>query len=318
MSLRVTLQTFVNQALDETRQQTDQLSRLQTQASTGLRLTAPSDDPALASVLQAGHAQDSRLQSYLDNISTVRNTLNQSVSTLQDVSTLFTQARSIALQASQSTEDAQSRAALADQVDQLLNRLLGDANVQNNGDYVYSGSATHTKPFVVTASDAAGRPTQVTYQGADDRTQALVGQDQTVSPFLSGREVFQATSPEPAGPGNYDAFQTLMALRDTLRNTSLSDHDQSLALSNLAADIDRVNGTVQQAAGEQSAMLQGLDQLQSHLQDMQLSTKTLVSNLGGADLAQVVVQMQEQQTMLQLSLYGFARTLQQSLLDFLH
>src|SRR5947209_4908100 len=79
MDLRVTLQTFVSHALAETRAQTDRLAQLQTQASTGQLLTAPSDDPALASLLQAGNAQSSRLQSYLDNINAVRNTLNHSV-----------------------------------------------------------------------------------------------------------------------------------------------------------------------------------------------------------------------------------------------
>jgi flagellin-like hook-associated protein FlgL len=42
-----------------------------------------------------------------------------------------------------------------------------------------------------------------------------------------------------------------------------------------------------------------------------------VSDLGDADLSQVVVQMQAQQNLLQLSLYGFSRILQQSLLDFI-
>src|SRR5262249_1208321 len=161
-------------------------AQVQLQAATGKRLQAPSDDPALATVLASGTAQDNRLQSYLDNIGTVRTTLDRSVATLQDVGSLFAQARLIAVEASQSTNDAQSRSVVADQVDQLLGRLIGDANTQTNGDYVFSGSATQTQPFVVTSTDAQGRPLQVTYQGALDRTQAIVSPNQTVSPFLSG------------------------------------------------------------------------------------------------------------------------------------
>lgn len=310
MDLRVTLQTTVNRALDETRRQTDTLAQLQVQASTGKRLQAPSDDPALAAVLQEGSVQTDRLQSYLDNINALKPSLDQSVSTLQDVSGIFIEARSVALQASQSTNDAQSNNALANQVDQLLSRLISDANTQSNGDYIYSGSATQTKPFAITSTDAQGNPLQVTYQGAADHTQAIVSLNQTVSPYLSGKEVFQT-------PGTYDAFQTLMALRDTLRNTSLSSHDQALAASALVGEIDRVNGSVQNATGQQSAVLQSLNQLQNHVQDLRLSTQRLVSDLGDADLSQVVVQMQAQQNLLQLSLYGFSRILQQSLLDFI-
>src|SRR6266571_3878315 len=105
MDIRITLQTIVNRALTETRQQTDKLAQLQVQAATGKLLQAPSDNPAVAAVLQAGTAQTDRLQSYLTNIGAVQPVLDQSVSTLQDVSNTFIQARSIALEASQTTND---------------------------------------------------------------------------------------------------------------------------------------------------------------------------------------------------------------------
>src|SRR5271157_4073643 len=119
MNVRVSLQTIVNQALSESSQQTDQLAQLQAQASTGNRLQAPSDDPAVAAVLEAATAQTNRLQSYLDNISALQPTINQSVSTLQDVANILSQAKDIALQGAQSTNGAQADGALADQVDQL-------------------------------------------------------------------------------------------------------------------------------------------------------------------------------------------------------
>jgi flagellar hook-associated protein 3 FlgL len=320
MNIRVSLQSIVNQTLAESNQQTDQLAQLQAQASTGNSLQAPSDNPAVAAVLEANTTQTNRLQSYLDNISALQPTLNQSVSTLQDVNNILTQARSIALQGAQSTNDPQSYGALAAQVSQLLSRLIADANTQNNGEYIYAGSATQTKPFAVT-NDALGNPTQVTYQGAADYTQSTVSQNQTVSPYLSGSSVFQSTQGATAAenqPGGYDAFQTLIALRDTLNNTAgVTSTQQALALSNLVIDIDRSSNNIGQATGQQSAVLQSLTQLQNQVQQMQLSSKELGSNLGSADLAQVVVKMQATQNSLQAALYGFAHIMQQSLLDFL-
>jgi flagellin-like hook-associated protein FlgL len=117
--------------------------------------------------------------------------------------------------------------------------------------------------------------------------------------------------------GTYDAFQTLIALRDTLRDPALSDNDRSTAISKLVNEIDRVSGAVENATGEQAAMVQDVGQLQTRLQELQLQAKQLTSNLGDADLAQVVVQMQAQQNMLQASFYGFSTMLRQSLLDFL-
>lgn len=484
MNVRVTLQTMVNQALAETSQQTNQLATVQAQAATGNLMQAPSDNPVAAATVEAGTDQTNRLQSYLSNIDAVTSTLNDSVSTLQNVSNIFSQAQSIALQASNSTNGASADGALADQVDQLITQLLSDANAQSNGEYLFSGSATQTQPFVVTATDAAGDPTQVTYQGTANTSAATVNQNQTVAPYLSGQDVFQSTDRQPpvytgttgaaagtgtdsatgqqslivrhdsttyaagsgvqagtgsaagdtiigpaganqltiddtsgngtsgtislnggapvaftntdtnlavAGPngalvyvnttaitpgfngtvaitangsmsvdggatytpinfsanqqltnstsgtvinvkstnitstgtetinepGTYDAFQTLFALRDTLRSTTLSSHDQALAISNLVGEIERVNTSINNVAGSQSAVLQNLSQLKNNLTNMQLSTKEMVSNVGSADLSQVVVQLQAQQTMLQLSLYGFAQMLNESLLQFL-
>jgi flagellar hook-associated protein 3 FlgL len=320
MNIRVSLQSIVNQTLAETTQQSDQLVQLQAQASTGNSLQAPSDNPAVAAVLEAGTAQTNRLQSYLNNINALQPTLNQSVATLQNVGNIMSQAKDIALQGANSTNDAEANGALAAQVTQLLGQLVGDANTQNNGEYIYAGSATQTKPFAVT-TDALGNTIQVTYQGAADYTQATVGQNQTVSPFLAGNEVFQSTQGATASgnqPGGYDAFQTLIALRDTLQNNAgLTSTDQATTLSSLVGDIDRVNATIGQATGQQAATVQSLSQLQNQVQQMQLSSKELVSNLGGADLSQVVVQMQATQNALQASLYGFAHILQQSLLQFL-
>jgi flagellar hook-associated protein 3 FlgL len=319
MNIRVSLQSIVNQTLAETTQQTEQLAQLQAQASTGNSLQAPSDNPSVAAVVEAGTAQTNRLQSYLNNISALQPALNQSVSTLQDVANIFTQAKDIALQGAQSTNSAQTDGALAAQVSQLLSQLISDANTQTNGEYIYAGSATQTKPFAVTA-DAQGNPIQVTYQGAADDTQTTVGLNQTVSPYLSGSAVFQSTQGATASgnqPGGYDAFQTLIALRDTLQNTALSSANQATALSSLVGDIDRVNNTIGQATGQQAATVQSLSQLQNQVQQMQLSSKELVSNLGSADMSQVVVQMQATQNALQASLYGFAQILQQSLLEFI-
>jgi flagellin-like hook-associated protein FlgL len=184
-----------------------------------------------------------------------------------------------------------------------------------NGEYLFSGAATQTKPFVVTSTNAQGNPLTIAYQGSTDTTAATVNQNEAVSMNASGRDIFQ--NPSTNQPGGYDAFQVLIALRDTLRNTTMSSHDQELAISSLAGDIDRVNTNITTATGKQSAVLQNLSQLKTNLEDMQLSVKQTISNLGDTDLSQVVVQLQAQQTMMQLSFYGLSKMLNQSLLDFL-
>lgn len=485
MDLRVTLQTLVNRALADTRRQTSKLALLQQQAATGRRLQAPSDDPARAGVLLRNAAQSDHLDAYLDNIRTVRGTLDSSVSAMTEAANLFVTARTTAIDASQASVGPQAREALAQQVDRLLDRLLDLANSQNNGDSLFAGIASRTTPFVVTATDADGRPTQVTYQGDAVRSEVITSSTQVVNPYLPGSAVFQSRQRQttvysgntgaaagtgtdsatgqgtlqvrhtttiyaagsgvqagassaandtvlgPAGAhtlrivdtsgtgasgtvalddgapipftnldtdlrvtssdgkavfinmsaitpgfsgsvaltsdgtlsvdggatttpitftanqqvvdsrtgavtnvattdvrrtgdesldyrGSSDAFQTLMTLRDTLRDPTLNDTERSQRISAQIAELDRVRSAILGAVGEQSVQLQGLDSLENHVQDLKITTQKVISELGDVDLSELVVNLQSQQQLLQLSLASISRVLGQSLLDYLH
>lgn len=479
MVLRVTLQTSVNQALFNLRSVTDQLAVTTAQASTGKRILQPSDDPLGAIAAITYKAQDQRLDTNLSNIQDAQSTLNMSVSTLLDVGNIFSQAQQLAIQGTNSGNDTTALNALGQQVDSLLQRLVGTANTKNGGEYVFSGTATQTQPFVVNGSGS------YTYQGANSRANAIVNQGQTVDTLYTGREIFQSQQRGPtvysgatgaaagtgtdsatgqgsllvqhtsttyaagsgvkagsssaagdtilgpagahtltivdtsgtgaggtvsldngppvafsssdtnlkvAGPGNavvyldtsaitagfngsvaitangtlsvdngattvpvnfsgnqvvtngttgavtnvnstniratgvasldytgtYDAFQILQALRDDLRNTrGLSEQEQSQSISRRLAELDRVRTNVLQVVGAQSADLQNLQGLQSHLQDVQLQTREATSNVEGADLTQVVVNLQAQQNLLRLTLSATAKIFDQNLANYL-
>ena len=481
--MRITFPTMVNNALIAARKQTDQLATLQQEASTGNRINVPSDDPIDAPVLLASQAQNDRLTTYLSNTQSAQSTLNLSVSSLQQANDVMTQAKSIAVEATNSANDAVALGSMAQQVDQLLSRLIGIGNTQQNGHYIYGGTSSRTAPFVVTASNSQGLPQTIAYRGSQDTTDVVVGAGQTVATFFPGSQIFQqqargatlysgntgaaagtgtdnatgqgslivshtsttyaagsgvqpgtasvsgdtilgshqlsivdtsgtgasgtvsldggapvaftsadtdlkvtnsqgdtvyldtsAITPGFNGTvgitgngtlsvdggassvpisftsnqvvtnskdgtvtnvasskisrtgtasldyqGTEDAFQVLMGLRDTLRNTNgLPAAAQMQAISQSMTELDRVSGSVLQVVGQQSASLQNLTSLQQSTQQAQLSTQEMISNLKGADMAQVVVGLQSQTNLLQLTLASTAQLFNVSLLNFLH
>lgn len=118
--------------------------------------------------------------------------------------------------------------------------------------------------------------------------------------------------------GTHDAFQILVALRDDLRNTrGLSEAQRAEFLSQRLAELDRVRSGILQAVGEQSASLETLEALEGRLGDVQLETRKRITELEGADLAEVVVHLQAQENLLQLTLASASRLLDNNLLDFL-
>ena len=301
MAMRITPQVMVANAVYNAQKQTNQLSILQQQASTGLRILQPSDDPLGELQVLGDQAQSNRLDTYQQNIADAQAKLNSSVSTLNQVSDLLTQAKSLALQGSNSTNSPEAYQAMGTQVDSILNEVTQLANTQQNGVYLYGGTASQTTPFTVNAQG------QVEYNGSAQAVSEPINQGQQVQTLYNGSQVFQSL----------DVFQILGTLRDALRNTSMPSGSQAAAVQQTLDELDRVNTGVLNVVGQQSASLQNLQGLNQHLQNVQLQTKQQISDIQNVDITQVVVGMQEQQNLLQATLYSASHVLSLSLLDFL-
>src|SRR5208337_5014218 len=102
-----------------------------------------------------------------------------------------TQAEQIASEGSNSTNDTTTNEALATQVDALINSLLSVANTQNGNTYLFGGTASNKPPFAVAASNSAGLPQSIVYNGSSQRGSVNIGQEQTVNTLYAGSQIFQ-------------------------------------------------------------------------------------------------------------------------------
>jgi flagellar hook-associated protein 3 FlgL len=306
MQLRVTPQTIVANAVSAAQQQYAQLATLQQEASSGKRISQPSDDPVGEVQVLSYQAQDNRLAVYQQNISDAQAKLNDSVSTLTQVSQLLTQAKQAGLQGTQSTNPPAALQALGNQVDSILKEVMGLANTQQNGQYLYGGTASQAAPFTPNSQG------QVVYNGSAQAAGDPIGDGQQVDTLYAGSQVFQST-------GGPDVFQVLASLRDALLNTSnLTPANQEAAVSQSLQHLDNANSNLLTTVGRQSASLQNLQGLDQQMQNVHLQLQEQITNVQGADLSQVVLGLQEQQNLLEATLYSVSHVLSASLLTFLH
>ena len=307
MNLRVSLQTMVNQSLYYEQQQTTAMSLLQQQESSGNRIVSPDVDPLGDVAVINYNTQDAADTTDLTNINTATNALNVSVSTLTSANSVITQAKQLAIEATNSGNDSTSLNALGTQVNELLTQLTNDANTQNNGEYIFSGTKTGTQPFV---TDSSGN---VSYAGSSQSATIPVGSSQTVQTYAPGSSIFM-----PPGSGSQSAFQVLQTLRDNMLNTQgVSSSAQMQAISNSLGSLTQVSNNILGVVGEQSATLQNLSVVQSQVSNVQLQTKTLASNLSSADIASVATNLQAQQNLLQATLEVTSQMFSTSLVNFL-
>jgi len=188
-----------NQSLTRTQQN---LLEVQNQLSTGKRMSAPSDDPGDAAIVQQLRKTLERRNAYSDNLKQANSQLGEVDSSLGDMSGLLLQAQTIASANVGSDVTADQRQSAAAVIKSIYGQMLTLANKQFEGMYLFAGDRADHAPFV----EAGGG---VKFVGSEQVLQNIYD-DNSILPFMvNGAEVFGALSSRVAG--NVDLSPQLSA-----------------------------------------------------------------------------------------------------------
>jgi flagellar hook-associated protein 3 FlgL len=308
MEIRPTIQSQVNRSLAYIQQQSGLISAYNEQISSGLRVQRPSDSPSTYVAASNTRALARRFETYTQTISDASAFLNEGVAVLQESNKVLTRASQIASEGINGTTTVQASEALAQEVEVLLERMIDLSNSETEGGYLFGGTATRQEPFSVTR-DAQGKPTAVAYQGAFEATQTIISNSQTVATRYPGNDVFQQT--------NADVFQTLIGLRDDLRNQSFDTPARVQALTQRMTQLENAQNVVLNTMGEQSAHLENLQSIEARVEDLHLNANIRLGELEAANFPEAVLKLREQETIFQATLAATAKLFDKSLLDFI-
>jgi flagellar hook-associated protein 3 FlgL len=145
--MRVTTQMAVGTLISNLDRSYERVVRYQTELSSGTRLNSLSDDPAAVERSLALRSELRNIEQFQKNIDDGSGWLELSEATLNELETLFVEARGLAVQGSSSTYNASQRNAIADQVDQSLEHALTLSEARFRGRYVFSGTNTSKEPY---------------------------------------------------------------------------------------------------------------------------------------------------------------------------
>lgn len=175
-------QTALNSLLD---QQT-KLSKTQNQVASGKRVLTPADDPIASAAILDLHQMVAVTQQQQRAADAVNARLGLEDTTLSNVSNVLQRVRELTVQAGNTSLTNDDRRAIAAEVRQSVESLLGLANIRdNNGDYLFAGYQGATQPF---ASNSAGG---FTYFGDDGQRLVQVGSSQQIADSDAGSAVFR-------------------------------------------------------------------------------------------------------------------------------
>jgi flagellar hook-associated protein 3 FlgL len=313
--MRVATNAYTDSMLNQFNYLASQQYLLQNQASTGLRVQAPSDDPVAMQNTLKYLSDGATQQQYTANISTLQARATSIDGVLQSLQTISSRAGEIATAAGSATNAQADLNNYADEVNQLINQVVTAANTKDpaTGQYLFGGTASSTPPFTTT-TDANGNVTAVTYNGNSTVNQAQIGANLTTSVDIPGANTGTGgarglITDQQSGA---DFLNHLISLRDNLQagNTSAISGTDSANLqkdeSNIAYQV--ANNGVQQNQLTAAATL-ATNQSQSLNQ--------MVSTASGADLVNTMVQLSQAQTAYQAALQSGAKIMSLSLLNYI-
>lgn len=119
-------------------------------------------------------------------------------------------------------------------------------------------------------------------------------------------------------PGTYNLFDTLISVRDLLRNEKGLDGNTIVNLVEKSSDsLDEVYNVMIEKQVTLGTKINFLDTLSDNLENIQFAAKEEATSLEEADIAQIAVDIARRETLYQMSLSIAGKLLSVSLLDYL-
>jgi flagellar hook-associated protein 3 FlgL len=277
--MRITEGMTLNGVLQSESVAAQRMNRLSNQASTGVAVSEPSDDPAAYASIVDRNAQIATVQARSSAASVAAGDLNMAEGTLDQAGTLMSQASQIAIEAGNGTMSATDRANAAKQVDSITQEMVSLANAKGSSGYLFGGTKNNAPPF-----DASGN-----FTGNDGVTHVEVADGVLATSNANGAAAFTAE-------GGRNVFADLQSLSTALSGNDLTGIQG--AVKNLAADQTQLI-SARVDAGERAGRLTSASAtMTSALTQMQVS----LSSVQDADAATTFSNLQAAQNAYQQAL----------------
>lgn len=290
---RVTHRSMGSNVLANLQGNLTRLGKLQEQLSSGKQISRPSDSPAGTVSVMELRGQVRATGQYLRNVDNGMGWLSTIDTALTSSMGMVGRVRDLTLQGkSTGSQSAESRAAIAAEVEQLRGSLLGMANTVYLDRPVFGGTTAGAAAY-----DAGG-----VYTGDPNPVSRTVADNINVRVDVTGPEVF--------GTGSDELFSIIADIAEHLRS---APEELPADLSRLDAARERMQNAVSEIGARQARM----ETMRGIAEDRKISLNSSLAEIESIDLPATIVELQMQQTAYQAALGAASKVIQPSLVDFL-
>jgi flagellar hook-associated protein 3 FlgL len=253
--VRITGNRLIEQAAAATSTNQSAVATAANQLTSGLRVGAPSDDPAAWLAGQRAKLHKALSQTTGTAIAASRENLDEVDRVLGSLGDTVSSIRALAVQGSSGQYDATARAELGAQATALFQSALAAVNSRSsNGEYLLAGTASLTEPF-----DATGA-----YQG-NATTRAIATGEQ-------GEQTITIAGSALTAAQGVDILPLLAKVA-----TALSANDPATLTATLS-DLDTAVGQISLARGHAGAAMTVLDDAKAAHAALETNLSAQISN----------------------------------------
>ncbi len=295
MTTRITQNMLSSRASLNLARRLEQFQQTQGRLATGKRMLRPSDDvTGMARALRTRAAMAGREQERL-HAQDAERWINLADSKLQGVTNALQRARELSIYAANPGSSI-GRDAIAAELTELRDEILGLANTQSEGRRVFGGN---------TAGPAVTNIAGVwTYTGDNGATMRRLSESTQVQVNVLADDVFGFSG----GTDIFTALDTLIADIQGNNNAGIQAGlaEMDAQLGNVLAGLGRLGAAGRRVEVAQADQVEDLNLLEVQLAEVE-----------GVDLAEAAMELQLQETAYLAALAATSRALQPSLVDFL-
>jgi flagellar hook-associated protein 3 FlgL len=262
----LSLFTSLAYSLDNT---TSSLQQIEQQLATGKQLLQPSDNPTQYASAQVLNAQNSAVSNDLLLAQQVQAQLSTADGALSNVSNAISSALSIATQGSDATTSTAQMATLGTQVQSILQQVLGEANSQYGGTYLFSGNQVQAPPY-----DSSGN-----YAGDSGSNSVTFSNGTKIQTNFDGRAIFGDTSS--------GLISTLTSLASALQSGNQA------AVASALPQLQTALANIASSRGTLGINLQSANNLVTDATTQSTTLQTQISNLVDVNVGQAAANEQE-------------------------
>ena len=286
------------------------LEKLMSQMASGNRLLRPSDDPISHVRVSRLQREESNIGQYLDNIGALSSRMSSSETMLTSINSEFLNVRDLLVWALDGGNTAEDLGAMSTSLESLRDSLYATTLTKDQeGNYLFSGTATKSPTVVLTTQDAQGNavPAGQRYSaGGNEKLQMVVvgnGIEQAANVTLNEMADWLNTLDVAIA-----ATQQGVTANDPAVQGALAD-----ALQMLDASIDAVSTKVSRLGGAQNIMAS----LESNWRNLSAANQTAALDYAQLDYAEASTRLSSLMAAVQATQGAYGKVSQLSLFNVL-